>query len=174
MKIKFVIILSLIIILGTFSGCELAPSLPEILTTVKGYNNEIIALIIHQVGGSTPESFTVDAITTLDNGISIRVDSSSASELELFINLDKWVASDGTEIDGIVQLDFSYYPSPAYISIIETDTAMLHFNRTSAGFEAEVFDGDPATEAFTYAFETFFSTSLSVDGTPLIASPMRW
>ncbi len=170
MKKKFVVILSLIVILGAFSGCELAPSLPEILTTVKGYNNEIIALVLARVEGSTPESFTVDAFITLENGMSIRVDTTSASELELYITLDKWVASDGTEIDGIVQLDFSYYLSPAYISIIETDTAILHFNRTSVGFEAEVFDGDPATEAFTYAFGTFFSMSLTVDGKPLIAN----
>ena len=172
MKNKFVVALSLTILLGAFTGCELAPSIPEILTTIKGYNNEIIALSIAQVEGSAPESFSVDSLIAIDDRIVCKVDSSSESSLYLFITLDNWIASDGTVINGFIDLDFNYYDSPVYISSIETDMAIFHFDRTSVVFQAEVFDGDPTTEAFTFAHESFFSRSLLVDGKPLIANLM--
>jgi len=168
MKKIFTLVLVLVIMFGTFTGCELAPSISEILTTVKVYNNEIIALVLPQIEGSAPESFTKDSFIIIDDGITCRVSYSSVSEVELFITLDNWVASDGTEINGIIELDFNYYDSPVYISSIETDTGIFHFNRTSVVFEAEVFDGDPATEAFTSAYEIFFTISLVDDGITLI------
>ncbi len=172
MKMKLVVVLILVIILGAFTGCELAPSLPEILTTVRGYNNEIIALVIPQVEGYAPELFTEDSFITVDDGIICMVGFSSSSSLNLLISLDNWVANDGTEINGIIELDFNYYDSPVYISTIETDMAIFNFDRTSVIFQAEVFDEDPATEAFTYDYETFFSMALTVNGRPLIANLM--
>ena len=168
MKKNFAFVLVLVIMIGAFTGCELAPSIPEILTTVKGYNDEIIALVLPQVQGSAPESFTEGSFITIDDGITCSVSYSSTSELELFITLDNWVASDGTEINGIIELDFNFYDSPVYIASIETDTGIMYFNRTSVVFEAEVFDGDPATEAFTSAYETFLTISLIDDGIYLV------
>ena len=172
MKMKFAVVLSLVIILGALTGCELAPSIPEIFTTVKGYNNEIIELVKSQVEGTAPESFTEDSLFTIDDSLNCKVSSSSASSLNLIITFVDWEASDGTAIGGIVELDFNYYDSPVYISSIETDLAILNYGYTSVAFFAEVFDGDPATEAFTFDHETFMVVSLIDNGKALISSEM--
>ncbi len=168
MKRNFTLVLVMVIMLGAFTGCELAPSLPEIFITVNGYSNEIIALVLPQVVGYAPDSFTDGSFITIDDGIIGRIDYTSATDLELLVTLDNWVASDGTEISGILELDFDYYSAPAYISSIYTDRAILNFDRTSVVFTAEVFDGDPATETFTFDHEMFITTSLINNGTNLI------
>ena len=172
MKMKFAVVLSLVIILGALTGCELAPSIPEILTTVKEYNNEIVELAKSHVEGAAPETFTEDSLFTIDDSLNCRVSYSSASSLSLIITFVDWEAGDGTKIGGMVELDFNYYDSPVHISSIETDLAILNYDHTSVAFFAEVFDGDPATEAFTFDHETFMVVSLIDNGKTLISSEM--
>ena len=168
MKRNLTLVLVIVIMFVAFTGCELAPSLPEVFITVNGYSNEIIALVLPEVVGSAPDSFTDGSFITIDDGIIGRIDYTSATDLELLVTLDNWVASDGTEISGILELDFDYYTSPVYISRIYTDMAILNFDRTSVVFTGEIIDGDPATETFTFDHEMFIIISLINDGTNLI------
>lgn len=77
MKRKFLLsLLVLALVLGLFTGCEQEPSLPRIAATLKGYNDEITALIVSHVSGTAPETFTEGTMDTVDEGFTCRVNYS--------------------------------------------------------------------------------------------------
>lgn len=171
-KMKFVMVLLLvIIILGTFIGCEPLPSLPTIVTTMKGYNNEIVALILSQVEEEySPDDFPEGTTIPLDEGITCTVDYSGAADLELILTLNNWAAGDGTEINGLMSVEIEYQASPVAISSISVSPAMLYFDRTSVSYVTEALDGDASSEAFTSEERLFVFISLIVDGKTLISN----
>jgi hypothetical protein len=164
MKMKLVLALALIVLLGVFTGCEPAPTLPEILSTVKGYKDELTELVLTHVESAAPTDFTEGDSIPVDDGITCIVDAADADELNLIMSLDNWVANDGTEITGTIAFDIEYDPSTLNLSMFRMVPAIILFERTSASFVSEAIDEDVSTEAFVPAHEYFFCTSLIVDG----------
>jgi hypothetical protein len=175
MKRNFLLVLVLVMVFWVFTGCEAAPSLPETLRTVKGYNDELFALVASHLGDTAPESFAEDTSITIGQGITCIVSSSSTNELNLIMTLDDWEASDGTEVSGTVVLDIEYYTSGmVYISIIRSTPAFLYFDLTSVSYVAESIDDDSSTAAFSSGSDMFFCGSLIVDGEILILNLIGW
>jgi hypothetical protein len=175
MKRNFVVVLALVIMLWVFTGCEAAPTLPESLRTVKGYNDELFALVTSYLGDTAPDSFAEDSSITIGDGITCIVSSSSTNELNLVMTLNNWEAHDGTEISGTVVLDIEYYTSGmVYISIIRSTPAFLYFDRTSVSYVAESIDEDSSTAAFSAGSDMFFCASLIIDGKVLILNMLGY
>lgn len=174
MKRKFVAALVLAIVLGTFMSCENVPTLPEILTTVKGYNDEFIVLVLSLTEDVAPTEFTEGESLTFDEGMTALVDYAGSDELNLIMTLDRWVASDGTEINGTVVLDIEYYTSPVSISTIRIAPSMINFDRTSVSYVTELIDDDSTNVSFTPEYNFFFCASLIVDGEILILNMFGW
>ena len=170
MKRKLLAVLVLVsIMLGTFTGCEPMPTLSAIVSTTKGFNNEIIALIISQVEEDySPDDFPEDLKITVDEGLTCTVEYSGLNSLELLVTLDDWVANDGTEISGTIMVDIDYYSSPISVSSISMEPAMIYFDRTSVSYVSEVLDGDATTETFTPGSSEFICISIIVDGKTLV------
>ena len=170
-KKKFVMALLLVILMTVpFTGCEAAPPLSAIVSTTKGYNDEIIALIVSHVVGQTPADFTADSAIEIDERINCFVDYTDTSVINLSMTLDDWVASDGTEVSGTLDIYIDYYTSPVHVSRVRMRPAMLYFDRTSINFETEIYDGDADDVAFTSENHSFLCLSLIVDGDTLITS----
>lgn len=159
-----------ILITMLFTGCEALPSLSAIVSTTRGYNDEIIALIVPHVVGQTPADFTADSAIEIDERINCIVDYTDLSVINLSMTLADWVASDGTKVSGTLEVYIDYYTSPVHVSRIRMRPAMLYFDRTSVNFETEIFDSDANTEAFTSENHSFLCLSLIVDGDTLITS----
>ncbi len=158
----------LICILGMFTGCDQASSLPVIVGSVKGYNRELVTLILTGAVGRIHSSYSENESLSLDSNIVCIVDESDIEDTTLLITLSDWIADDGTAISGFLNVDVRYYSSTGNISSIKIRPATLYFNRTSAGYQAEVFDGDDSTSAFTSNSEVFMCTSLIIDGKTFI------
>lgn len=170
-KVNKKILLTLLLVismLGIFTGCEPASSIPEIVTSVSGYNDEIVALLIPQVVGHPFDFYTADESLEVDEGIICNVDETDAEDTTFQITLENWIASDNTIINGSMVVNVKYYASTGNISSIETISTMFCFNRTSVNFFTEVFDGDATSESFTNDYDTFRCISLIVDGRTLI------
>jgi len=168
-KTKLVTALFLVIsMLVLFTGCEAMPSLSAIVSTTKGYNDELIALVLAHMVGNTPADFVEDSTIPIDDGITCTIDYTDADEVQMLLNLDSWVASDGTEISGVLEMEIGYYASPMYVSSISTEMGLFYFDRTSILFATEIFDGDASAEAFTAEDRFFACISLIVDGKTLI------
>lgn len=173
-KRKFLLsLLVLALVLGLFTGCEQEPSLPRIAATLKGYNDEITALILLDVPASAPETLEEVAVGTVDEGFTYRIDYSDATSLELEVFLDHWGAADGTKISGYLQVEIEYYATPVSISSIHTNRTTIYFDRTSASYDADVFDGDASSETFIVELDLFRCLSLIVDGKTLISSTVN-
>ena len=173
-KRKFLLsLLVLALVLGLFTGCEPVPTLPGIVNTVKEYNDEITALILLDVPASAPETLEEGAVGTVDEGFTYRIDYSDATSLELEVFLDHWGAADGIQISGYLEVDIEYYATPVSISSIHTNRTTIYFDRTSASYDADVFDGDASTETFTAELNLFRCLSLIVDGKTLISSTVN-
>lgn len=171
MRKTFAATLALVIMMfGLFTGCEPAPSIPSIVTTMKGYNDELIGLLLPPINGTSPLDFPEDTVITIDDGIDCKVRYSDSGELDLLLRLNFWVAHDGTEICGILPVDIEYYSSSSSIYSFQARSAMLYFDRTSVSYRADVTDGDETTEAFTPDTDYFTCTSLIVDGKTLLAN----
>lgn len=169
MKRNFVVVLAMVAILWVFIGCEAAPTLPESLRTVKGYNDELFALVTSYLGDTAPDSFAEDSSITIGEGLTCLVSNSSTNELNLVMALNNWEANDGTEISGTVVLDIEYYTSGnVYISIIRSAPAYLYYDRTSVSYVAESIDDDSSTVAFSAGSDMFFCASLIIDGEILV------
>lgn len=54
----------------------------------------------------TPTEFSEGESLTFDGGMTALVDYADSDELNLIMTLDRWVADDGTEINGTVIIDF--------------------------------------------------------------------
>lgn len=165
MKKKFVVVLVLALMIGLFTGCEIAPTIPQLLTTVRGYHEELNALVASNLEGITHTEFERGDSLPISQGVAGRINYVDSSELSLKMTLDNWVAGNGAEVSGTIYLNILYDTN---IASIRTERAYLYFDRTSVSYEAEVFDGDSATEAFTSGFSTFHCTSMIVDGKTLI------
>jgi hypothetical protein len=173
-KRKFLLsLLVLALVLGLFTGCEQEPSLPRIAATLKGYNDEITALIVSYASGTAPETFTKGTMDTVDEGFTCRVDYSDTDALNLKVFLDHWGAADGTKISGYLQVEIEYYATPVSISSIHTNRTTIYFDRTSASYDADVFDGDASSETFIVELDLFRCLSLIVDGKTLISSTVN-
>ncbi|SMP41486.1 hypothetical protein SAMN06298221_1022 [Sphaerochaeta associata] len=166
-------LLVLALVLGLFTGCEQEPSLPRIAATLKGYNDEITALIVSHVSGNAPETFTEGTMDTVDVGFTCRVDYSDTDALDLEVFLHHWTAADGTKISGYLQVEIEYYATPVSISSIHTNRTTIYFDRTSASYDADVFDGDASSETFIVELDLFRCLSLIVDGKTLISSTVN-
>ncbi len=167
-------LLVLALVLGLFTGCEHEPSLPRIAATLKEYNDEITALIVSHVSGNAPETFTEGTMDTVDEGFTCRVDYSDTDTLDLEVFLNHWGAADGTTISGYLQVEIEYYATPVSISSIHTARTTIYFDRTSASYDADVFDGDASTQAFTAELDLFRCLSLIVDGKTFITSTINY
>lgn len=173
-KRKFLLsLLVLALVLGLFTGCEQEPSLPRIAATLKGYNDEITALIVSHASGTAPETFTEGTMDTVDVGFTCRVDYSDTDTLDLEVFLQHWVAANGTKISGYLRVDIEYYATPVSISSIHTNRTTIYFDRTSASYDADVFDGDASSETFIVELDLFKCLSLIVDGKTLISSTVN-
>lgn len=109
----------------------------------------------------------------VDVGFTCRVDYSDTDALDLEVFLDHWGAADGTTISGYLQVEIEYYATPVSISSIHTNRTTIYFDRTSASYDADVFDGDASTETFTAELNLFRCLSLIVDGKALISSTVN-
>jgi len=131
-KRKFLLsLLVLALILGLFTGCEQEPSLPRIAATLKGYNDEITALIVSHVSGNAPETFTEGTMDTVDVGFTCRVDYSDTDTLDLEVFLDII----GEQLTGLKSVGISKWESsimqprslyPAYIPIVQQYISTAH------------------------------------------------
>ncbi|NLV85154.1 MAG: hypothetical protein GXY60_11360 [Spirochaetales bacterium] len=102
------------------------------------------------------------------------VDYADSDELNLIMTLDRWVANDGTEINGTVVLDIEYYTSPVSISSIRIAPSMINFDRTSVSYVTELIDDDSTNVSFTPDYNFLFCASLIVDGEILILNMFGW
>jgi len=172
---KILLTLLLVIsMLGIFTGCEPVSSIPEIIGPIKGYNDELVALLMPQVVGHPFDFYTADESLEVDEGIVCNVDETDIEDTTFTIALNNWVANDGTKISGHMTVNVKYYASTGNISSIETISTMFCFNRTSVNYFTEVFDGDADDEAFTSNYDTFRCISLIVDGKTLINTYMYY
>lgn len=169
MQKKFSVALLLLMMVFILTGCEQTTPIIEILSDAQEYHQEILAKILEEVDGNAPETFAYNSRHTFGEGISCIVDSNSTTSLYLNVMLNEWVAEDGNVISGHIEMDFDYYTSSIYISSIDS-MAILNFDLTSIIYNAEVFDEDLETEAFTFYFTSFICPSLSVGGKQLISN----
>lgn len=171
MKRILFVTLTLVIVLGTFTGCEPAPTLYELLTTVESYNDELFALVVPRVQDYDGSGYSEGDFITIDEGITCIVDTANSDELNLSLTLDNWRARNGTKISGTIVLDIEYFTSPSYsINMMRTAGGFLtslHFERTSVSYVAQWIDNDYNT-GFDPEYENFFCTSMIEDGKILI------
>lgn len=168
-KISLVLVVAMMVLSCT--GCEQQTPIPEVLSTIQGYDEEIIAMVASEVDTSSPDSFTEDALIAIEEGISCRVSNTNTDELILNITLNNWVASDGKVISGSMQMDLQYDDTTAHISRIRT-SVLMNYDLTSAYFGEEVFDNTPESAAVTFDNASFQCIYLSVDGKPLVSNAM--
>ncbi|AEV29136.1 hypothetical protein SpiGrapes_1323 [Sphaerochaeta pleomorpha str. Grapes] len=171
MKKKIALVMIVVMMVLFFTGCEQQIPITEILSTVKGYSEEILAMVASEVETSLPDSFTDDTLIAIDTGISCRVSNTYTNELILDITLNNWVASDGTVISGSIEMDLVYDADSTYIYSIQS-IVLMNYDLTSVYFGEEVFDNTPETAAFTFDNATFQCLALSVDGKPLISNQL--
>src|SRR5690554_4579869 len=122
MKSRLILILVLVIMISIFTGCVPAPTLseltiPEIITMIKGHNNDILDSLLVALEDSAPSDFTEGDLVTLDEGIICEVTSQYMTEVSLAMILDDWVATDGTEIGGYMTIEIEYHASSEETSL---------------------------------------------------------
>ncbi len=181
MKNTRVLTLALIIMLATFTGCESEPSFPELtipqrMTTVKEYNQELFALIVPIVENAQPADFTEGDFVPVDEGITCFVTYSGLDEMTLYMTLDEWVAADGTKIIGTIELEVEYYTSPEVsLHIVRTDRpAFLYFDNSSVSYLAEFLDDEGSDPAYLSDYDYYAWVSMIVDGKLLVNNPIGY
>lgn len=182
MKIKRVLILALVVMVTIFTGCEPEPTLPELtipemVTIAKGYNNEIVDLMLSAIEDSAPSDFSEGDLVAVAEGITCNVTDSYLNEVRLSLILDGWVAADETEIGGYLDIEVEYYTSTEEISlnmIRIVDPSSLYFDRSSVTYLAEFVDEDSSDQAFIADHEFFFCLSLNDDGKTLLPNMVRY
>jgi hypothetical protein len=175
MKKKLVLILALIVMLVSFSSCESEPShselnIPQRLTTVKTYNSEIFDLVASSLEDSASDRTAASDPVVLDAGITCSVTSFYDTWENLFLTFDEWVAADGTEISGNMEITVEYYSNTREsINTVSTnDPAILYFDSTSVSYLAESIDDGSSDSEFISRSENFLLVSLIVDGKHLV------
>ena len=177
MKNNFVLILALVVMTTIFTGCEPEPSLHELITVAKGYNTEILDLMLPVFENSDPTEFAKDELVTIDDGITCRVTSYYDNELRLFMTMDGWEAADGNEVGGFMAIDIEYYAPSEEVSINiirMNDPATLYFDRSSVIYLAEFIDYDSSDQAFVSDYDYYFCLSLNDDGKTLMPNTVRY
>lgn len=175
MKRKLVLILALIVMLASFTGCESEPSLSELtipqrLTAVKDYNSEIFDLVASSLDGSRSTRVATSEPIALDVGLTSTTTYIYENREDLFLTFDEWVAADGTEISGYMEITVEYYSTTREsISIVRTnDPAILYFDSTSVSYFAASTDNDSSDSEFISGSDDFLLLSLIVDGKLLV------
>jgi hypothetical protein len=179
MKKKFLGFFVLILLVFLFTGCEQAINIPDEMAAVQAYDKEVIVAIMDELETKIPSDFTEIYFGTINEKISYIVDDYEDDEVGLIITLEKWVASDGTEISGNLYLDINYDSfDSSYVIDYLYNYAYLIYEGTVARFNENIFNDTSVIAEFTFENNGFICYSLTIDGESIIDldyySENRW
>jgi hypothetical protein len=149
------------------SGCEQSLNVLEAVSEIKGYNTECFTAIMEELQALAPSDYDdyldVNSFKIIEEGLSMYTSNYQSSPVLSRISIDNWVASDKTELNGIITMHIYYDSVTENITYITTTTE-LFYDSVYATFETTVYNGALEDDQFSIGFDTYDMTSLNIDG----------
>jgi outer membrane lipoprotein-sorting protein len=163
MKKKAILFFVLIVTIVFFTGCEQSVNIPEAFSEIKGYNSESITTIMNDLKTHGTTYYTEGTFGEIEDGITYYVDENYTSEIDLSVNLDNWVASDGTKLSGYIDLEIYFDNTTGAITDLDTENN-LYYDTTITYFETKTYNESSDAGEFSIGFISYQFLTLSIDG----------